>query len=337
MFGTVKEPFVSIVIPVYNAEEYLEESLCSVLAQTYKNIEIICVDDGSTDGSSSVIKGIARKDSRIRMLSQENSGAGNARNKGMEAAKGDYIFFFDADDLLRKNTIRTLVNISEKKGTDIVLFGYYKFDGRRRIRVDFSAKTLGVPLNKVINPEEISDRLFQADHGMPWNKFYRADFLKKSGIKFQKLKNTNDEFFSRITTVEAERILFMNKNLVGYRVGNKSSLRGNAGENVLDCTRALTAIHDELKLRGCFEAYEDTYKKLAGYVIMLKLLSIEDNDALEVFVTDLCDGTLERSGADEKHLEERFKDIYRALILHDTAKVNYEITKIRKTARLRNR
>ena len=337
MFGTVKEPVVSIVMPVYNAEDHLEESLRSVLEQTYKNLEIICVDDGSTDSGPAAIERLARKDSRIKMLSQENSGAGVARNKGMDEAKGDYLFFFDADDLLHKNAIRTLVNISEKKGTDIVLFGYSKFDGRRRIRVDFSARTLGVPLNRVISPKEISDRLFQADHGMPWNKFYRTDFLTKSGIRFQSLRNTNDEYFSRITTVEAEHILFLNKRFAGYRVGNKKSLRGNADANVLDCTRALLAIHDELKLRGCFETYEDTYKKLAGYVIMLKLLSIEDNEALKEFAADLYGGTLEKCEADEKHLEERFKGIYRALILHDTAKVTDEIMKIRKTDRTQSR
>ena len=329
MFGTVKEPFVSIVMPVYNAEDHLEESLRSVLEQTYKNLEIICVDDGSIDSGPAVIERLARKDSRIKMLLQENSGAGVARNKGMDEAKGDYLFFFDADDLLHKNAIRTLVNISEKKGTDIVLFGYYKFDGRRRICVDFSARTLGVPLNRVISPKEISDRLFQTDHGMPWNKFYKTDFLKKTGVRFQTLKNTNDEFFSRITVVEAERILFMNRKFVGYRVGNKNSLRGNADVNILDCTYALSAVHDELKKRGYYDTYSDTYRKLAGYVVMLKLLAIEDKGTFEVFVTEVSENTLHSCEIDEDHLEDIYKGLYRALLSKDVNKAATETKKIK--------
>ena len=329
MSGSVKEPLVSIVMPVYNAEEYLEESLRSVMEQSYKNLEIICVDDGSTDGSAAIIKRLSEEDARIRMLSQDNSGAGAARNAGLDKALGVYVFFFDADDLLRRNAIRTLVKTAEKHITDIVLFGYYKFAGKKKIRTDFSAKTLNVPVNKVISPRDISGCLFQADHGMPWNKFYNTEFIRKTGVRFQDLKNTNDEFFSRITTTEAERILFLNKVLIRYRVGNKNSLRGNAGDSVLDCTKALYAICDELKQRGRFNIYADTFKRLAGYVIMLKLLAIDDKDAFDAFVTEVCGNALTRCGIDEDHLEEQYRDLYRALLSGDASKVQYELGRLK--------
>ena len=333
MSANVNEPLVSIVIPVFNAEKYLDGSLRSVTEQSYKRLEIICVDDGSTDGSTTIIQRFAQADDRIRLLSRENSGAGAARNLGMDEAKGEYVFFFDADDLLHRNAVRTLVKTSEKYCTDIVLFGYYKFSGGKKIRTDFSAKTLKVPLNKVISARDIAGCLYQADHGMPWNKFYKADFLKKTGVRFQTLKNTNDEFFSRITAAEAGRILFLNKEFVGYRVGNKNSLRGNADMNILDCTYALCAIHDELKRRGYYDIYADTYKRLAGYVVMLKLLSIEDENAFKTFVTEVSEKTLYECEMDEEHLEDRYKGIYRALLSKDINMTAIETEEFKKRDR----
>ena len=175
------KPLVSIVMPVFNAEAYLEESLHSVTGQTYKNLEIICVNDGSTDGSRDLLQKIGQKDSRIRILNQDNKGAGEARNHGMDEATGEYIYFFDADDLLRKKAIQTMVEAAGKHDADIVLFGYYKFTDSKKMRVDFSPKTLKVRLNKAISPKDISDRLFQADHGMPWNKLYKVLFILQFG------------------------------------------------------------------------------------------------------------------------------------------------------------
>ena len=329
MFALVKEPLVSIVMPVYNAEDHLRETRGSLTEQSYKNLEIICVDDGSTDGSTALIEELAGHDPRIRIVSQENSGAGAARNLGMDETKGDYVFFFDADDILRKDAIKTLVKTAEKSGADIVLFGHYRFSDNGKIRTDYSAKVLNVPMNRCILPRDISDRLFQADNGMPWNKFFDAGFLRKTGVRFQTLKNTNDEFFSRLTTVQADKIIFLNKRFVGYRVGNDRSLRGNAGSNYLDCTKALYAIHDELKLKGYYETYEDTYKKLAGYIVMLKLLAIEDRDAFGAFAGEVSANTIKLCEMDEEHLEEKYRGVFRALIAGDTEKAYLEIKAIK--------
>ena len=322
------EPLVSIVIPVYNAEEYLEETLGHVSGQSYKNLEIICVDDGSSDNSRAILQSAKSKDPRFILLSQENQGAGTARNLGMDAAGGEYILFFDSDDILRKRAVQTLVKTATKKDTDIVFFGYQKFIGRKRIHTAFSARELRVPMNKVISPAEIADRLFQADHGMPWNKFYKTEFLKGVDIRFQALKNTNDEFFSRLTSVEAERILFLNRIFVDYRVGNKSSLQGNSGKNILDCTYALKAISGELKSRGFYETYCDTFKKLAGYVIMLRLMALKGSPEFDVLAREVYHNLLDICEIDEQHLEERFRGAYRALRTGDIARAESEFMAI---------
>lgn len=328
----MSNPLISVIIPVYNAEEFLESSLRSVMDQTYKNLEIICINDGSTDNSLSILQRMKDEDKRIRVISDVNHGAGAARNTGMDHATGDFIFFFDSDDLLKKKMMEILVKTALKNDTDIVLFGYQKFSGSKKVHTDFSAKVLKVPMNRVISPDQVSDRLFQADHGMPWNKFYNTRFLKDTGVRFQELKNSEDEYFSRITTVLAKRILFLDKVLIGYRVGNKKSLQGNHGKNILDSTYALRAIHDELKKRGLFDTYLKTYKKLAGYIVMLKLAATEDPETFSVFACEVSDNIIDSCEVDEEYLEEQYKSAYRALRAHDIlqAKTEFDLLKKRR-------
>ncbi len=121
-------PKVSIIIPVYNVEKYLKECLNSVVNQTLKEIEIICVDDGSTDNSLSILEEYAKKDNRINLLKQENSGAGAARNKGLDSARGEYIYFLDSDDFLELNAIEILYNQIAKNQADICFFKFYKYN-----------------------------------------------------------------------------------------------------------------------------------------------------------------------------------------------------------------
>ena len=295
MSSTYNEPLVSIVIPVYNAEEYLEETLRSISMQSYKNLEIICVDDGSSDNSIAILQRMQNTDPRFIILSQEHQGAGTARNLGMDESKGDYILFFDADDILRKKAVQTLVKLAQKNDTDIVLFRHRKFAKGKRV------------------------------HGMPWNKLYKMSFLRNTDVRFQALKNTNDEYFSRITTVEAERIMFINKVFVDYRVDNKNSLQRNLKKSVLDCTYALEAIIDELKSRGFYETYCDTYKKLAGYVIMLKLQALTGSPEFEILAQRVYNYTLNACELDEQHLEKCYQGAYRALRAGDIQKAESEL------------
>ena len=156
-------------------------------------------------------------------------------------------------------------------------------------------------------------------------KLYKVKFLKESKTRFQNLKNTNDEYFSRMTTVEAGRIVFLNKALAGYRVGNSDSLQGSANQHILDCTYALGAIYDELVNRGYYELYSDSYKKLAGYVIMLKLLSVLNSDSFGILAKEVCDKTIEKCEMDEDHLEKCYREAFRALKAKDVSKAEEEL------------
>ncbi|RGS75648.1 glycosyltransferase family 2 protein [Coprococcus sp. AF21-14LB] len=121
------QPLVSIIIPVYNAERFLRETLDSLVEQTYKHFEVICVDDGSTDKSLEILREYNQKDSRFRFIEQNNQYAGVARNNGLKVACGKYIMFLDSDDLFEKKMLFTLVKIAERKKIDILFFWILSF------------------------------------------------------------------------------------------------------------------------------------------------------------------------------------------------------------------
>lgn len=121
---------VSVIIPVYNAQEHLEECLKSVTGQTLRDIEIICVDDGSTDNSLNILEKLAAEDSRIIIKRQQNLFAGAARNNGMESARGKYLEFWDSDDYFEKNALEVLYNKCENEKADICICAAYTVDGK---------------------------------------------------------------------------------------------------------------------------------------------------------------------------------------------------------------
>ena len=116
-----KKKLISVIIPIYNTEQYLKECLDSVCSQSYKDIEIICINDGSTDNSEEITRSYAQQDKRIKLISQKNQGLSITRNNGVSQAQGEYLFFLDSDDTIEQNAIETLYNRAERTQADIVI------------------------------------------------------------------------------------------------------------------------------------------------------------------------------------------------------------------------
>lgn len=252
---------VSIIVPCYNAEKYISESLDSILNQTYKNIEIICVDDGSTDKTREVIEEYAKNDSRITLICQENSYAGIARNNGIKNANGKYIMFLDADDFFEKNMIEVLLESALKNNSDIVLCGAYKFDNITNNVTDFNnilRKNL-IPENQdVFNAKDIPKDILNVTWDATWNKLFRLDFIKENNLTFQDTKVSEDVVFNRLAMILAERISFVDKSLIYYRVNNNLSLVGSIGNDVessFDFYNATLKFKNELNQRGLLKQY----------------------------------------------------------------------------------
>lgn len=172
---------VSVVIPVYNTEKYLKRCIDSVISQSYNNLEILIVDDGSTDGSSSICDSIAESDSRVKVIHQINGGLSAARNAGINSSTGDYICFLDSDDYYCPDIIKQAVNEAEN-GCDCVIWGYIaKFD-------DNSAddKIYAQDYFKFIKGENCFTGEITSALGYAWNKLYNADKLKNQTDGFEK-------------------------------------------------------------------------------------------------------------------------------------------------------
>ena len=228
-------PKVSVIIPVYNVEEYLRECLDSVVNQTLKEIEIICVDDGSTDNSLEILKEYAKKDSRITVITQQNLHAGVARNAGLAVAKGEYVHFLDSDDWVEKN-IYTI--IPSKDQNDIIMFDSFKVD--KILDKKISWKKSYLDCKKVSTNINIYE--FENAPNSPWGKLFSRKFIEKFNLKFQNLRCCNDIYFIKLSIALAEKILLVDEILYNWRFnahGNISSTRGAYSECIVKAAELL--------------------------------------------------------------------------------------------------
>lgn len=215
-----KQTLISVIIPVYNIEKYLSRCISSIVNQTYKNLEIILIDDGSTDKSLKICKDWEKKDDRIKVISQENRGVSSARNKGLSIAKGDYISFVDGDDEIVKDLYSSFIS-EYNKNIDIIRFRYqtqhgkYKFnskmseegiffwkDRNEKYDIFFINHLLGSVCNTIFNRKTISNITFEEKYK------YGEDYL----FYFQVLENCKSIYFS-------------NKILYYYKVNGYSATR----------------------------------------------------------------------------------------------------------------
>ena len=255
-----RQPKISVIIPIYNAEKYLQECLDSVVNQTMKDIEIICVDDGSTDRSMGILQEYARKDPRISILRQHNQYAGVARNKGLSEAKGRYLVFLDADDFFEWTLLQKQYYQIENTKADICVCGADRYNNK-------TGKTEPSPwlLNRKkvdktwFCAEDYPDNIFELSSCAPWNKIYRADFIKEHHLEFQDTQRANDVFFFMVAVCLAKRIAVLDEVLVHYRVGIEENLQSNNKKSPTDYLKALDKARTRLEEEGVFQKFEKCF------------------------------------------------------------------------------
>jgi len=189
---------VTIIIPIYNGEKLLSENrLKCILNQTYTNLEIIIIDDGSTDNTYNICNEIANNDSRIILIHQDNKGVGDARNNGMNNASGEYIWFCDADDRVELDLVEKNVEIMNKYKVEMIIFSIKMiFTYMKKIRY-LIFKNCYLQSNKEIKENYLDRILLNYSNGYAWNKFYRRDFLEKNHLRFDEgVKYIEDEIFN---------------------------------------------------------------------------------------------------------------------------------------------
>ena len=198
-------PKVSIIIPVYNVEKYIRECMYSTVNQTLKDIEIICIDDGSPDNSGTIIDEYASKDSRVRVVHQKNSGVSATRNKGIELAKGEYIKFIDSDDVLDLTACEVCYNKAKSENADIVVHD---------------------STNKIYNEGQFSlIPLQEFPDGVVWSSLYRTSFIKENNIRFNESTSYGeDQAFNLLCNPKASKIVCISNHFYIYRTSNDNSL-----------------------------------------------------------------------------------------------------------------
>ena len=202
---------ISVIIPAYNAIDYLDEALDSIINQSFKDLEIICVDDGSTDTTLERLEYYASKDSRVQVYTQENQGPGGASNTGLSKANGKYVYFMDADDILDLNALEELYNIMGEKELDFVIFKAINYDQDTDKYYEDSYFTMP-KLHEVVGDDvfdwrDIGNTIFDICV-TPWSKLYRHDLVKRSGAQFPLELIYHDNIFFWEIMFNSSRIYF---------------------------------------------------------------------------------------------------------------------------------
>ncbi|MGI6216288.1 MAG: glycosyltransferase family 2 protein, partial [Coriobacteriales bacterium] len=253
------QPLVSVIVPVYNTEDFLPQCIESILGQTYENIELICVDDGSTDSSLSILEQYAVSDERMTVLHQENKFSGAARNLGMANSKGEYLLFLDSDDFFDTTMVEKMVADAEKNGSDIVICHSFHYDNNTG-----EVKPIGYSLKHLegrtsFSGKEMAPFTFQFCVGWPWDKLFRRSFVEKNRLDFQSQRTTNDAFFVFMAVAIAEKITVIEDGLAYHRINNGSSISNTRELSYMCAFNAMDKIRARLLEDGIFETYEQSF------------------------------------------------------------------------------
>ncbi len=207
---------VSVIVPVYNVGKYLEKCLESIISQSFKDIEIICVNDGSTDNSLQILTEYANKDTRIKIISKPNGGLFSARHVGMAAAIGEYLLFVDSDDWIDKTLIEKTIQKISETNSDMVVFGAYSVKGQSVSRGMYSVNKINPKLKeRLLSRKDYENDLFQFPP-TAWCKLYRRKFVEDNNIKFQEIKDGEDQLFYLKAILTAKNIYIINEDLYYY-------------------------------------------------------------------------------------------------------------------------
>ena len=283
----------TIILPVYNKIKYLPTTLPSLLSQTYRDFELIAVDDGSTDGSGDFLDRLAKTDSRVKVIRQPNAGVSAARNAALDRASGDYVVFADADDTVCPDWLEVLAKEAETSGADIVVSGFFSTDSN------------GKALDTVLPPEEgnITGKEFlgnfyahQSNHGLPGfghGKIVRRDLIEKNNIRFTPgLKLAEDlDFFVRLYD-KAETVRTVRYAGYNYLQGAENSTGGSSAYQVdyLSQVKIWLGIVSILTAHGeyCGENRAFADEKLGGYISCAMLYRSDVNRTSASEMRRLC-------------------------------------------------
>lgn len=268
------QPLVSVVIPAYNAENTLQQILDCVLHQTWKNLQVVLVDDGSKDGTLKLARSIARQDARLTVVDGGEKGVSASRNTALSLCRGKYIRFADADDTMPSDSIEKMVRRAEADGSDLVIGGYDQYFGEKHTFHNLAGRDDSVPCDEMM--DHLCSHANSYFYGVLWNKLFVREKAEAAGCRFRENLTWGEDFaFVMDYLGTVGRVSFMKDSLYDYR----RSAGSTSFKQVLDCVkrpmyniRVKRELYGHLKgmyvKRGIFPRYR---RKLWHYLFRVGL------------------------------------------------------------------
>lgn len=266
-------PKVSIIVPVYKVEIYLDRCLSSILSQTFSDFEVVLVDDGSPDNCPQMCDSFAHMDSRVKVIHKQNEGLGMARNSGLDVAEGEYVIFVDSDDWMDINQCESLVNTIEKESADVVLCGHKLVNDEAVL----SRFPIGFNCNLVDGRDLLKKYLTGAINMSVWHGIYRKDFLEQNKLRFISEREiiSEDVTFSIPVACTARRVAFIRDDYHNYYVNGNSLSRTYSPTMYVDMIKLYNKVKNQIEgfnislikeelscffLQRCFDVLAIEYK-----------------------------------------------------------------------------
>ena len=315
----------SVIVPVYNVEQYLPKCLDSLINQTLKDIEIICINDESPDNCDKILEEYAKKDSRIVVLNEKNSGQGSARNRGLEIAKGKYIQFLDSDDFYEPTCCEEMYNLMEKhQDIDVACFDtniiYDAYEDKKDsdanyFKMHFIGKTKVKP--------SMAHQLVDVNC---WNKIFKKSFIDNNNLRFPEKLHYEDVGFFWFWITRANYIYFYNKKLTNY-LRRRGSFLGEiyekSSKSIFDAFKVNELIYDDLIKNNKWNEYKYVYIK--AYILKIRWLIncfSDDNYFDRIKLIDICATFLSQFNVSDFELDDSEQDCYNNIIKKNYYKYN---------------
>ena len=310
-----KTPLISVILPIYNVEEFLSTSIESVIHQTYENLEIILVDDGATDSSGKICDEYKEKDKRIKVIHKVNGGLSDARNAGIEVAKGEYLYFLDSDDFIAPKALEIALKRIIKDNSDFALFNF--------TYVDENNNKLPTRENKDIKSiwdvddfwnfiSDVSNKELSVASVVAWNKLYKASLFKN--VRYQIGRINEDSFIITDIMRQVSKISYISEQLYSYRIRSGSIMSSRGVKGITDSPISLikrceyfieyhydhhlsgnlrTLIADKYEIKKVYKQlsesqksdYLEICKKIKEYYKILKKKKLTKKDRISTFVS----------------------------------------------------
>ena len=251
---------ISVIISVHNVEDYLVKCLDSVLNQTFKDIEVICVNDGSTDASLNILEDYARKENRLKIINQENKGLSSARNTGIEKAQGKYIFFVDSDDYIKPDTLEKMYNKIISTNVDMVsVFSELFYEGEKPDNFDKFNNSWTCKLKE----GTYKANKFLKLNCVAWGKLYKTEIVKKYNLRFDKGLINEDESWQWYYSTKIKNFYYIPEKLYMYRQRKQSIMnnKNTFSEKNLHIFKILENIYEHLNSTNLYSKYKKQFEK----------------------------------------------------------------------------